>query len=172
MTPRIRKILVPTDFSSPSDLALEYGKALADRFGASLHLLHVLEDPFIAGAWASEIYVADMPQLRASLRAEADKRLARALSPAERERYAVTTEVRVGSAAPAIREAAEEHGVDLIVMGTHGRSGMAHLLLGSVAERLVRLAPCPVLTVRGDSRVTQLVDEQLTERALVPTPIA
>jgi nucleotide-binding universal stress UspA family protein len=171
MTPRIKKVLVPTDFSAPSDLALEYGKSLAEQFGASLLLLHVIEDPFIAGAWSSEIYVADMPQLRDSLRREAESRLARLVSPAERERLRITTEVIVGSAAQAIREVAADRGVDLLVMGTHGRSGMAHLLLGSVAEKMVRIAPCPVLTVRGDARVGETAAET-HEPALAPSPLA
>jgi nucleotide-binding universal stress UspA family protein len=149
MMPKIAKILVPTDFSEPSDLALEYARALAEQFGASLHLLHVLEDPFAAGAWSGEVYVADAPQLRASLRLEASRRLEGALPPADRARLNVTTQVMAGSPAPAIRDVADDGGFDLIVMGTHGRSGMAHLLLGSVAEKLVRTAPCAVLTIRG-----------------------
>lgn len=155
LTAKIRKVLVPTDFSAASELALDYAKALADQYGASLHLLHVLEDPFIAGAWSSEIYVADAPQLRASLRLEASRRLERILPPDERARFNVTTQVMAGAPAQAIRDVADEGRFDLIVMGTHGRAGMAHLLLGSVAEKVVRTAPCAVLTVRGDTRARE-----------------
>ena len=165
MTPHITRILVPTDFSAPSDLALEYGKTLADQFGASLHLLHVVEDPFAAGAWSSEMYVADTPQLRASLRLEAGKRLERCLPPADRDRYHATFEVITGSPASAIRDVAVDRHADLIVMGTHGRAGLTHLLLGSVAEKLVRTSPCPVLTVRGDGHVAA------TEREVVPAAV-
>jgi len=172
MTPRIRKILVPTDFSPPSDLALEYAKALAAQFNASIYLLHVLEDPFIAGAWSSEIYVADMPQLRAGLRREAEQRMERCLAPADRERFHVVTEVIVGSAAQAICEVAAERQIDLIVLGTHGRSGLSHLLMGSVAEKVVRTAPCPVLTVRGDVRVQELVEGEVPEALAAPPATA
>jgi universal stress protein A len=169
MPPTITRILVPTDFSSQADLALDYAKSFAERYGASLHLLHVLEDPFMAGAWSSEIYVADMPQVRATLVAEAEKRLARMLSGLDRARFNVTTEVRLGTAAQSIRDVADETGVNLIVMGTHGRSGMAHLLLGSVAEKLVRIAPCPVLTVRSGARGAEAFEGATVASAYMPS---
>jgi nucleotide-binding universal stress UspA family protein len=143
---------VPTDFSELSNVALEFGQELAVRCGASLHVLHVIEDPFAVGAIPSEVYVPDVPALRAALVTEAEAKLAHLVPDRVRDAAQVTTEVRVGHAAPAICESAATTPCDLIVMGTHGRTGVAHLFLGSVAEKVVRTAPCPVLTIRGETR--------------------
>ena len=145
---RITRILVPTDFSTTADAALEYAFVLADRFGASLQLLHVLADPFMADGMAAETYVLDVPALRDAMLQDARERLAHRAAPREKTTTRIETEVLFGHGARTIAEYAAERGVDLIVMGTHGRTGVAHLLLGSIAERLVRTAPCPVLTVR------------------------
>jgi universal stress protein A len=153
MTPTITRVLVPTDFSETSDAALGFARTIADTFGASLHLLHVFEDPFVTGPFAAETYAPLPPSTRAALLDDADKRLAFRLPPAELAHFRGTTEVVSGISAPAIIEYANEHGIDLIVMGTHGRTGMAHLLLGSVAERVVRSATCPVLTVHKERGV-------------------
>ena len=151
MSTPFTRILVATDFSELSAVALEYAEALAERCGASLHVLHVVEDPFLLGATSSEIYVPDVPALRATLVTEAESQLATFVPDRVRKAVRVTTEVRVGSAATVISEVAETTASDLVVMGTHGRTGFAHLLLGSVAEKVVRTAPCPVLTVHGDA---------------------
>src|SRR5688572_20449843 len=145
---RITRILVPTDFSTTADAALEYAFVLADRFGASLQLLHVLADPFMADGMAAETYVLDVPALRDAMLQDARERLAHRAAPREKTTTRIETEVLFGHGARTIAEYAAERGADLIVMGTHGRTGVAHLLLGSIAERLVRTAPCPVLTVR------------------------
>ena len=150
MTPTIKRILVPTDFSATSDAALEFAKTIADTFGASLHLVHVFEDPFVTGAFAAETYAPMPPATRAALLDDAATRLAHRLPAAEQEHFRGTTEIVTGVSAPAIVEYAHEHNIDLIVMGTHGRTGMAHLLIGSVAERVVRTALCPVLTVHTE----------------------
>jgi nucleotide-binding universal stress UspA family protein len=159
MSTRFNRILVPTDFSERSSMALEYGQALAERFGASLHVLHVVEDPFILGATSSEIYVPDVPALRAELVTEAEAQLANLLRDRAGDPVRVTTEVRVGHAAAVISGVAETTPCDLIVMGTHGRTGVAHMFLGSVAEKVVRTAPCPVLTIRGEAGARQHVLE-------------
>ena len=162
-------ILVPTDFSELSGVALEFGQELAERCGASLHLLHVIEDPFVAGAIPSEVYVPDVPALRASLVTEAEAQLASLVPDRVRDALRVTTEVLVGNAASAICEAAAATPCDLIVMGTHGRTGVAHLFLGSVAEKVVRTAPCPVLTIRSETRDRVLEPEvgtSITARAI------
>ena len=144
---RITRILVPTDFSATADAALEYAYVLAERFGASIELLHVLDDPFVADGMAAEAYISEAPALRSAMLHDAQKRLRH--RAAAREGFpTVETEVLFGHGARTIAEYAAERGTDLIVMGTHGRTGFAHLLLGSVAERLVRTSPCPVLTVR------------------------
>lgn len=139
----LKKILVPTDFSEPSQAALMYAKAFAETFHASLHLLHVIESPVIYG-W--EVY--DPGPIRESVEKNARERLVQVLTEEEREKFRVQLATRNGSPFVEIVRYARDEEIDLIVMGTHGRGAIAHMLLGSVAERIVRKAPCPVLTVR------------------------
>ena len=139
------RILVPTDFSDDAEAALEYALGLAQTFGASVHLLHVVDDPFAAGVWSSGLYAAEIAGLQATLVRDAEQRLQRTVPPTT---VGVTSEVRIGHPPRQIVDVARERGIDLIVMGTHGRTGLAHIVMGSVAERVVRLAPCPVLTLR------------------------
>lgn len=133
MPSRIRRIAVPTDFSEASDRAVEYGAALARQMGASLYLLHVLKDH------------AHYQVARARLGALADR--------LTRDVPRVALEVRDGDPAESIAEGAMHYGADLVVMATHGRTGLAHLLTGSVAERLIRIASCPVLVLRDNELV-------------------
>jgi nucleotide-binding universal stress UspA family protein len=100
--------------------------------------------------WTPEVYVPADTQTQARLLREARERLERAVPVDERSRFGVTTEARIGDVAETILEIAREQKVDLIVMGTHGRHGLAHLMLGSVAERVLRDAPCPVLTTHAE----------------------
>jgi nucleotide-binding universal stress UspA family protein len=141
----ITRILVPTDFSEPADAALTYALDLAAKVGASISLIHVFDDPFIGGMYTAE-YVPMPPQMRADIVAGLRKQLADVVE--KRGNPNLSAEVLVGPTAKAIVDAANDRHADLIVMGTHGRHGVAHLLLGSVAERVVRTAGCPVLTVR------------------------
>jgi nucleotide-binding universal stress UspA family protein len=143
----LKTILVPTDFSDASQSALEYAKGLATAFGATIHVVHVMED-LLAHAWSAEVYVASMPNLREEIEKEAQERLAAMMSEDDRTRFKVVTAVVAGSPFLEIVRYAKANAVDLIVMGTHGRGPIAHMLLGSVAEKVVRKAPCPVLTVR------------------------
>jgi universal stress protein A len=144
---RITRILVPTDFSDTADAALDYAFGLAERFGASIQLLHVLDDPFVFEGMSAEAYIAEAPALRTAMLEDARQRLRHRAVPRDGG-VPVETEVLFGHGARTIAEYAAERDVDLIVMGTHGRTGFAHLMVGSVAERLVRIAPCPVLTVK------------------------
>jgi nucleotide-binding universal stress UspA family protein len=153
-------ILVPTDFSAPSDAALDYARRLAATFGASLHVLHVIEAPFTAGPLGTGGALAEAPVLYPELFELARAALARRVSAADRARLTATTEIVAGKSASCIVERAIERDVDLIVMGTHGRRGMAHLLMGSVAEKVVRAAPCPVMTVRGSATTGSLLAAQ------------
>jgi len=141
------RILVPTDFSPPSYAALGYARAVATQFGASLHLLHVADDPYRA-ALAAEVYVPEVEGLRDEIVTSALGRLKEQLTAADTTALHATTAAVIGTPAWTIVEYAAANDIDLIVMGTHGRGGMAHLLMGSVAERVLRTAPCPVLTVR------------------------
>ena len=143
----LKTVLVPTDFSDASESALRYGKAMAEEFGASLHVVHVMED-LLAHAWAAEVYVSSMPQLRDEIEKESRQRLGALLTEAERKAFRAETALLAGNPFLEIIRYAKAHGVDLIVMGTHGRGPIAHMLLGSVAEKVVRKSPCPVLTVR------------------------
>jgi nucleotide-binding universal stress UspA family protein len=162
----VQRILVPTDFSATADAALDYAHLVAERFGASIQLIHVLDDPFVREGFVGDAYITEAPAVRAVLQREARSRLAHRAT--ERQpRVPVGSEVLFGSGAKTIAEYAQQRGGDLIVMGTHGRTGMAHLLLGSVAERLVRIAPCPVLTVRHP-KVRTLYPELVYDVAHLP----
>ena len=144
----IKRILVPTDFSADAAAALSYALRFAQPFGASVHLLHVVADPLAAGAWSSAVYTAEIAGLHINLVRDAEQRLQQ---EAAEKGVPIATEVRTGDAAHAVLDVASQKGIDLIVMGTHGRTGLAHLVMGSVAERVVRLAPCPVLTLRAEA---------------------
>lgn len=143
----LKTVLVPTDFSDASESALRYGKAMAEAFGATLHVVHVMED-LLAHAWAAEVYVSSMPQLRDEIEKESRQRLETLLGAEDRQRFRAETALLAGNPFLEIIRYAKAHEVDLIVMGTHGRGPIAHMLLGSVAEKVVRKSPCPVLTVR------------------------
>jgi universal stress protein A len=151
----ISRILVPVDFSAHSEHALRYAVALASRLGASLYLLHVVDDPVATGAWSAEGMPPDLAELRTELVANAEQRLLVYRGEAERAQVPVVTTARIGLTSYTIVEYAQALNIDLIVMGTHGRSGVAHLFMGSVAERVLRHAPCPVLTVGAGARLEE-----------------
>lgn len=161
MTEGFTHILVPLDFSPASREALRRAKTLAERFDSRLSLLHVVTDPKARGTWTSEIYVPAIPEIRDCLLNESRQRLAAALTDEERERLRVTVDAKVGAVAEVISEVARTHHIDLIVMGTHGRRGLAHLVMGSIAERVVREAPCAVMTTHAAHSGTDVVSEAL-----------
>ena len=143
----LKQILVATDFGEPADAALSYGRALAGAFGATLHVLHVIEDVYLS-AYGSEFYVPVDPSVQAEVKESARKRLDALALDSDASGPPTRTALRISnSPAATIVGYAKEEGVDLIVMGTRGRRGVAHILLGSVAERVVRTASCPVLTI-------------------------
>lgn len=144
------KILVPVDFSEHSDLALASAGALARRFGAELDVLHV-----IAELGVPDPYFADAAELRALTRAARDRvpeALAERVDEVIGDDVPTSSHMEVGTPAAAIPEFAGERGSDMIVVGSHGRTGMERVFLGSVAEGVVRRAPCPVLTVKPFGR--------------------
>src|SRR6266852_1488967 len=143
----LHRILVPTDFSKFSKIAVNYAVALAEKFGAELYLLHVVQDLalFIPDAVAVAPPLA-MPVDQFSIAARTA--LDRLVRENHLERFKVHCDVREGTPFYEIIRFARETAIDLIVMGTHGHSGLVHVLLGSVTEKVVRKAPCPVLTVR------------------------
>jgi nucleotide-binding universal stress UspA family protein len=142
----IRQILAPVDFSEFSKQAAESALALAQTFGAKLLLLHVVELPVypIEGFVPSSMGTT----LLEDLERQASLDLAQLLPETQHATVEVIRQVVVGTAYHKIIEVAEAEKVDLIVMATHGRTGLSHLVMGSVAERVVRTAPCPVLTIR------------------------
>lgn len=144
----LKNILVATDFSEVSDAALNYGRELARTFGGTLHVLHAIENLF-ATVYGAEGYVSTLPELQRDIEVAERRRLDDAVTDEDRQMLHAKLVTVVSSApATAIVEYAKTAKVDIIVMGTHGRGALAHLMMGSVAERVVRLAPCPVLTVR------------------------
>lgn len=148
---RLKNILVATDFSEPSDSALKYGRELARQFDAGLHVLYVA--PNLAANLMAEYYTAIPPEALEQADEAARRHLDALITPDDRKALRARPVVLTSSAtASAIVEYAQQEQVDLIVIGTHGRGAFSHLLLGSVAERVVRTAPCPVLTVRHPER--------------------
>jgi universal stress protein A len=140
---KLNRILVPVDFSEPSRKALHYAVYFARQFNAEVLLLHVVEllppPPYYL--------LADSSSLDIKLREEAVKRLSQWRKEIVSQAPAKAT-VRSGTAWQEIIRAADESNVDLIIMGTYGRTGLAHFFLGSTAERVVREAPCPAMVVR------------------------
>jgi universal stress protein A len=135
----LKDLLVATDFSPASDAALTYGRALAGAFGATLHVLHVAENHFMRPT-AVDPYAMHAAVLQT---------LAQRLTAGDRTLLHARAVVETSDEpAESIARYAKTAKVDLIVMGTQGRTGLSHLVVGSVAERVVRHAPCPVLTVR------------------------
>jgi nucleotide-binding universal stress UspA family protein len=144
----LKNILVATDFGEAADKALKYGRELATRFDATLHVLHVATNLYV-NAVGGEGYAVIAGQLQEELEASALKRLDELLIDSDRSGPSIRRAILTSSSpASAIIDYARDNTMDLIVMGTHGRGALAHLVMGSVAERVVRLASCPVLTVR------------------------
>lgn len=146
----ISSILVPVDFSKGSELALQRALVLADRLRAQVRVINVWQPPpYIV----PEMVVA-APGTHASvpfdeyMRTRTHKELQAFVDPHQLEHVTMKVAVLAGTPRDVIAKYAEEYGVDLIVMGTHGRTGLRHLLLGSVAEHLIRSQACPVMTVR------------------------
>ena len=146
---KINNILVATDLSSVSTEAIDYGRDLARTFHATLHFLHVLDTTIPWGGIGGVSF--DVDEAHNRIDAEARRRL-RALAEATPDLPIVTSVGASTAPAVAIAEYAASEMIDLIVLGTHGRGAIGHLLIGSVAERVMRLAPCPVLTVRATAR--------------------
>ena len=135
----LKRILVATDFGPAAEAALTYGRALAKNFGATLTVIHVAENFFLRAT------IADPHALKAAVARRLEERLTAEDRRALHARAVLETS---DQPADAITTYAKQAEIDLIVMGTHGRHGISHLLVGSVAEHVVRTASCPVLTVK------------------------
>ncbi len=145
----MKNVLVAVNFDEASNVALRYARSLAKNFGARLHVLHVMENLFLRP-------MANDPR---AIEAGMTRRLLETLSDEDRTELNAVPVIRKSDApAEEIVKYANAEQIDLIVMGTHGRPGMAHLLMGSVAEKVVRSAPCPVLTLRHPEREFVVAD--------------
>ena len=152
---QMKRILVPTDFSEYSKLPVKYACAFAEMFGAELHVVHVLQDLV---ALVPEPGLAFLPpgDFLRELQESAQAALAKIPDADWARGKTIVRATRQGPPFLEIVRYAKENEIDLIVLGTHGRGGLAHVLMGSVAEKVVRKAPCPVLTVRPDGHQFQM----------------
>ncbi|MGE3959955.1 MAG: universal stress protein [Vicinamibacterales bacterium] len=149
----LKNVLVAVDFDEASNVAMRYARSLSRQFGARLHVLHVMENLFLRP-------MANDPR---AIEAGMTRRLLDTISEEDRtELHAVPVIRKSDAPAEEIVKYAQAEQIDLIVMGTHGRPGMAHLLMGSVAEKVVRSAPCPVLTLRHPEREFVVADAPTT----------
>lgn len=149
----IKRILVATDFSDCSREAVDYALSFSDRLGAELTVVHVFERPvyFEVGVAHSLQLQHNVDQWIRELKQEISQQMDALVKQLQGRAPAVRAVMNDGAPVEEILKAARETSADLIVIGTHGRTGLPHVLLGSVAERVVRNAPCPVLTVRSQA---------------------
>lgn len=164
----LRNILIPTDFSECADHALTHAVEVADRFDATLHLLHVVNelDPDWYGLTEAQEQAAE---LREQIRTTAQERL-QEIAPTE-SHFDFETVVSLQlsfDVADTIDEYVHERDIDLVVMGTHGRQGLDRLMLGNVADKLIRHAPCPVMTVREEVPWTSDLEDVAFDEILAP----
>ena len=161
---KLSRIIVPIDFSPHSEAALAWALELSLASGASVDLIHVVENPMAAGVWSSAMYTAEVQGLQINLVRDATRRLRDFVPKVAGVPCRVRRHVRVGDPAREIVKFAAERGANLIVMGTLGRTGLSHLMMGSVAEHVSRSATCPVLTVKSDSAYAALQQRRNTTK--------
>jgi nucleotide-binding universal stress UspA family protein len=160
----IKNILVATDFSEPSGVALAYGRDLARTYNARLHVLHVVEDMLLRHAPEIGAFSGDF---QAEIEARASDQLQGLVTDDDRRTLNAVAVVDRGiNPADTIVKYARHRSIDLIVTGTHGRGAVKHFFMGSVAERVVRTASCPTLTVHTNER-DFIVPDALTLAASV-----
>ncbi len=155
IVPSFNRILAATDFSDDSNLSLAYAEEIARRFTAEVLVLHAdqpLAPVMVSPDMGPAIDAGAMMQIAEEQRLLAQKELDKIVNRLRDGGLKARSLLRVGAPFLEIIQAAQTEGADLIVIGTHGRTGLAHMLMGSVAERVVRKAPCPVLTVRHPDR--------------------
>ncbi|CAN5566538.1 universal stress protein [soil metagenome] len=145
----VSSLLVPTDFSENAGQALQYAKEIARNTTATLHLLHIVEPVVYPADWSyAQVGFADIEQ---ELYDNAQKELLVLAGVLKAEGFTAVTTVVRGRASDEICNYAKENNISIIAIGTHGRSGLEHFLFGSTTERVLRKAPCPVLSVHLDS---------------------
>jgi len=146
---QIERVLCPIDFSDNAQIALRYAISFADKFGAQLHLVNVVQD-LIAMVPEPGLAFPPSGNYMGEMVDSAEKGLAALPGEMSDKVTDIVRSVQQGPPFLEIIRYAKEHNIDMIVMSTHGRSGLAHILMGSTAEKVVRKAPCPVLTVRPE----------------------
>jgi nucleotide-binding universal stress UspA family protein len=151
----IKRILVPTDFSEPAAAALKWATTLAQEFDGQLYLLHVVPEPY-AYPWGSELSTMPLTDILAQSEQSAQERMRHLAAETHLPVDRVITRAVIGTPVDQILATVAEQNIDLVVLGTHGRGMVGHLLLGSVAERVIRRSPVPVLTLHGDARNLEL----------------
>jgi universal stress protein A len=145
----VKNILVPTDFSEGSAEAVRYAFDLAAGLQATLHIVHVLENPFAPGAFM-EMYTPPAPEYFTDMERIAQEKLRDVVTPEQKQQVEIVLTTRLGVAASEILDRIEEEPkIDLVVMATHGRGGVARMIMGSVTDKIIRSATCPVLTLRA-----------------------
>jgi universal stress protein A len=142
---KIKNILCPVDFSEPCNLAVKYARELALLFNSRLYLLHVMEH--LRGDEHYMILQITPQEIAEKMKKEVEERL-NSVAKKIKKVPKIKTEVSEGRAFVEIIKTARKDNIDLIIMGSHGRTGLPHVLIGSVAERVVRKAHCPVLVVK------------------------
>jgi len=144
---KIEKILFPTDFSEHSKHAFTYALSFAREYGAQLHMLHVVEDvQYLANAYMFDVpMMPSFTDMEENRQKEMEEFIEREVTDAS---IKIEKSIRHGRPFLEIIQAAKDESVDLIVIATHGRGGLEHALFGSTAEKVVRKAPCPVLSIR------------------------
>ena len=157
----LQRILIPIDFSETSSAAVRYGIELARTFGAQIVMLHV-------GDQARSDLDKEFPLgLDGGVEDGVRERILKVLTPADQRELKPKLVTRPGAPAGEIVEYASEHQIDIIVMGTHGRGLVGHAVMGSVAEKVVRTAPCPVLTVRSVQPGFVVADQPFTAARVI-----
>ena len=165
----IRNILVPIDLSESSAAALRYGQMLATVLKSRLQVLYVTESPYLTPGGV-ELWDFSLPELVKKLEEAAEQQVARFVSDSEQPGLSVELVSRVENPTVEITRYAAETNADLIVIGAHGRSGLGHALLGSVAEKVIRKALCPVQWSRFGRRLSERDPLQILTRAAGASP--
>lgn len=144
----LKRICVATDFSKPAERAFDYGVSFARQFNAELHVLHVVED-IIPTVPEPGLAMLPSQEIMEGLRKASQDGMKKLCETRPTSGVTIRQIIREGAPYREIAAYAKDESIDMIIVGTHGRAGLTHLLLGSVAERVVRSAPCPVLTVHA-----------------------
>lgn len=172
----LKRILFATDFSDCATRARLTAQAFCESFQAELHILHVIHDlavevPEFGMGLSFPGFVENIGAQRVGMKDQAMQMLDAEIPGSWKEQYTVIPEARFGKPFVEIIRYARDHDIDLIVVGSHGRSGISHMVLGSVAEKVVRKAGCPVLTVREAQKNVPETEEEVLRAGVHPLPV-